>query len=58
MSEQQQAGEGSGRYFHNREALSPSPAALDDIAAARLWRESEALLARMGLCPIANQHGC
>ncbi len=44
-----QAGEGSGRYFHNCEALSPSPAALDDAAAARLWRESEALLARMGV---------
>ena len=43
-----EAGEGSGRYFHNCEALSPSPAALDDAAAARLWRESETLLARMG----------
>jgi NAD(P)-dependent dehydrogenase (short-subunit alcohol dehydrogenase family) len=44
-----EAGEGSGRYFHNCEALSPAAAALDDAAAARLWRESEALLARMGL---------
>jgi hypothetical protein len=44
-----EAGEGSGRYFHNCEALSPSPAALDDATAARLWRESEALLARMGV---------
>jgi NAD(P)-dependent dehydrogenase (short-subunit alcohol dehydrogenase family) len=35
-----EAGEGSGRYFHNCEALTPSPAALDDAAAARLWRES------------------
>ena len=43
-----EAGEGSGRYFHDREALSPAPAALDDAAAVRLWRESEALLARMG----------
>jgi len=25
-----------------------SPAALDDAAAVRLWRESEALLAKMG----------
>jgi NAD(P)-dependent dehydrogenase (short-subunit alcohol dehydrogenase family) len=44
-----EAGEGSGRYFHNCEPLAPSPAALDDAAAARLWRESDALLARMGL---------
>jgi NAD(P)-dependent dehydrogenase (short-subunit alcohol dehydrogenase family) len=43
-----EAGEGSGRYFHNCEAVPPSPAALDEAAAARLWRESEALLARMG----------
>ena len=43
-----EAGEGSGRYFYNCEAVPPSPAALDDAAAARLWRESEALLARMG----------
>jgi NAD(P)-dependent dehydrogenase (short-subunit alcohol dehydrogenase family) len=43
-----EAGEGSGRYFHDCEVLSPAPAALDDAAAVRLWRESEALLARMG----------
>jgi NAD(P)-dependent dehydrogenase (short-subunit alcohol dehydrogenase family) len=46
-----EAGEGSGRYFYNCEALAPSRAALDDIAAARLWGESEALLTRMGLGP-------
>jgi NAD(P)-dependent dehydrogenase (short-subunit alcohol dehydrogenase family) len=44
-----EAGAGSGRYFYNCEALSPAPAALDDAAATRLWSESEALLARMGL---------
>jgi hypothetical protein len=43
-----ECGEGSGRYFHNGQELSPSPAALDDAAAARLWTESDALLARMG----------
>ncbi len=43
-----EAGEGSGRYFYNCEALSPSTAALDDAAAARLWSESELLLARLG----------
>jgi NAD(P)-dependent dehydrogenase (short-subunit alcohol dehydrogenase family) len=41
-----EAGVVTGGYFHKREALSPSSAALDDEAAARLWRESEALAAR------------
>ena len=44
-----EAGAVSGGYFHNREALSPASAALDDEAAARLWRESEALVARVGV---------
>ena len=44
-----EAGEVSGGYFHNREALSPASAALDDAAAERLWRESEALVARAGV---------
>lgn len=44
-----EAGEVSGGYFHNREALSPASAALDDTAAERLWRESEALVARAGV---------
>jgi hypothetical protein len=34
---------------HKREALVPSPAALDDVAAARLWAESEALVTRAGV---------
>jgi NAD(P)-dependent dehydrogenase (short-subunit alcohol dehydrogenase family) len=44
-----EAGAVSGGYFHKREALSPSSAALDDEAAARLWRESEVLVARVGV---------
>ena len=44
-----EAGEVSGGYFHNREALSPASAALDDTTAERLWRESEALVARAGV---------
>jgi NAD(P)-dependent dehydrogenase (short-subunit alcohol dehydrogenase family) len=46
-----EAGEVSGGYFHKRQALSPSAAALDDAAAARLWLESEALIARAGALP-------
>jgi len=45
-----EAGGVTGGYFHKREALTPSPAALDDEAAARLWAESEALVARAGIC--------
>ena len=44
-----EAGRVTGGYFHNREVLSPAPAALDDAAAARLWSESEALVARAGV---------
>jgi NAD(P)-dependent dehydrogenase (short-subunit alcohol dehydrogenase family) len=35
----------NGLYFHQRLAISPSPAALDDDAARRLWEVSEALVA-------------
>jgi NAD(P)-dependent dehydrogenase (short-subunit alcohol dehydrogenase family) len=31
----------SGRYFYNSGEIAPSPAAQDDVVAARLWRESE-----------------
>jgi len=44
-----EAGKVTGGYFHKRAALTPSAAALDDIAAARLWQESEALVARAGV---------
>jgi len=44
-----ETGKVSGSYFFKREALSPSAAALDDAAAARLWKESDALVARAGV---------
>jgi NAD(P)-dependent dehydrogenase (short-subunit alcohol dehydrogenase family) len=43
-----EAGKTNGLYFYNREAIAPSAAALDEASAARLWAESEALLARAG----------
>jgi NAD(P)-dependent dehydrogenase (short-subunit alcohol dehydrogenase family) len=39
------AGAATGGYFFNRAPEPPAPTALDDEAAARLWRESEALVA-------------
>jgi NAD(P)-dependent dehydrogenase (short-subunit alcohol dehydrogenase family) len=44
-----EAGKVTGGYFHKREALTPSAAAFDDEAAARLWAESEALVTRAGV---------
>ena len=38
-------GETNGLYFHQKQPLSPSAAALDDDAARRLWEVSEALVA-------------
>lgn len=40
-----EGGRMTGRYFHGRAELAPAPAALDDAAAARLWMQSEALIA-------------
>jgi NAD(P)-dependent dehydrogenase (short-subunit alcohol dehydrogenase family) len=41
-----EAGRLTGGYFHKRQAVAPAAAALDDEVAARLWIESEALVAR------------
>ncbi len=41
-------GNSTGLYYYDRKALEPSAAALDAEAAARLWQESEKLLARAG----------
>lgn len=38
-------GQSNGLYFHRREAVTPSPAALDDAAARQLWEVSEGLTA-------------
>lgn len=39
----------TGGYFQNRQLLEPSSAARDEASAARLWTESEALVARAGI---------
>jgi len=44
-----EAGSMTGGYFQNRQLLEPSRAAQDDAGAARLWAESEALVARAGI---------
>jgi NAD(P)-dependent dehydrogenase (short-subunit alcohol dehydrogenase family) len=38
----------TGRYFHKLKEKKASPAALDDAAAARLWKVSEELAAARG----------
>lgn len=41
-------GHGGGRYFHRNAEEIPAASAQDDSAAARLWTESEKLLAELG----------
>ncbi|MFF0817164.1 SDR family NAD(P)-dependent oxidoreductase [Rhodococcus sp. NPDC003318] len=41
-------GRDGGRYFHRKAEETPAAAAQDDDAAARLWNESEKLLAELG----------
>ncbi|MCX7282728.1 MAG: SDR family NAD(P)-dependent oxidoreductase [Novosphingobium sp.] len=48
----EEAGRISGRYFEGLTEAAPSPAALDDAAAARLWEVSELLVSRR-LRPVA-----
>lgn len=48
MATAPETGTDGGRYFHAKAEVPASPAALDDAAAARLWDESEAILARQG----------
>ncbi|WP_051105725.1 SDR family NAD(P)-dependent oxidoreductase [Parafrankia discariae] len=43
-----EGGRTGGRYFHRRAEELPAEAARDDAAAARLWTESERLLAELG----------
>lgn len=43
-----EGGRDSGRYFFRKTVETPAPVALDDAAAARLWSESERLLADLG----------
>ncbi|MCX4091901.1 SDR family NAD(P)-dependent oxidoreductase [Nocardia sp. alder85J] len=46
-----EGGHTPGRYFHRRAEETPSEIARDDTAAARLWVESETLLAALGFEP-------
>ena len=48
MATAPETGIDGGRYFHDMQEVPPSPAALDDGAAARLWDESERILASHG----------
>jgi hypothetical protein len=43
----EEPGRTSGGYYHQRAAVAASLAAQDDVAAERLWKESEALIARV-----------
>jgi hypothetical protein len=43
-----EGGRDSGRYFHAMAEQAPAPQALDDMAAARLWTETERILAAVG----------
>jgi NAD(P)-dependent dehydrogenase (short-subunit alcohol dehydrogenase family) len=43
-----EGGRDSGRYFYRKAAETPADAAQDQAAAARLWTETEALLAKLG----------
>lgn len=45
LATDEEPGRSTGRYFHDRQELSPSPAALDDDTARRLWETSEAMVA-------------
>jgi NAD(P)-dependent dehydrogenase (short-subunit alcohol dehydrogenase family) len=42
-----EGGRDGGRYFHAMAEAAPAPQALDDAAAARLWAETERILARI-----------
>lgn len=44
----------SGKYFEMRGLMEPAPAALDDMAASRLWDESEKLVAQAQPVPMAG----
>jgi NAD(P)-dependent dehydrogenase (short-subunit alcohol dehydrogenase family) len=43
-----EGGRDSGRYFYRKAEETPTDAAQDEAAAARLWTETEALLAKLG----------
>jgi NAD(P)-dependent dehydrogenase (short-subunit alcohol dehydrogenase family) len=49
MATSAECGERPARYFHDCAEAEAQPQAHDDAAAARLWEESEAILARLGI---------
>ncbi|MFC5750838.1 SDR family NAD(P)-dependent oxidoreductase [Actinomadura rugatobispora] len=48
LATEPEGGRDGGRYFHRKAEEAPSELARDDAAAARLWSESEKLLAELG----------
>jgi NAD(P)-dependent dehydrogenase (short-subunit alcohol dehydrogenase family) len=48
LATEPEGGRAGGRYFYQKAEETPSGAARDQAAAARLWAESEALLAKLG----------
>jgi NAD(P)-dependent dehydrogenase (short-subunit alcohol dehydrogenase family) len=48
LATEPEGGRNSGRYFYRKAEETPTEAAQDHAAAARLWAESEALLAKLG----------
>ena len=48
LATEPEGGHPGGRYFYRKAVETPSAAAQDDVAAVRLWAESEALLAKLG----------
>lgn len=49
LASEGEGGNKPGRYFHDLQEVAPAPQALDDVAAKRLWDESEMLLREIGL---------
>jgi NAD(P)-dependent dehydrogenase (short-subunit alcohol dehydrogenase family) len=48
LATEPEGGRDGGRYFYRKAEETPTGAAQDQAAAARLWAESEALLAKLG----------
>ena len=49
-----EAGVGTGGYFHDRKARAPSPFAVDAANVERLWQESEKLIAAAGFALLSE----
>jgi NAD(P)-dependent dehydrogenase (short-subunit alcohol dehydrogenase family) len=51
LATEPEGGRNSGRYFYRKEEETPAEAAQDRAAGARLWAETETLLAKLGFKP-------